>query len=119
MAQEKTKYCHNCGSMIPYYDKYCPACSAQQPNLPGMKPLKTGRGKKVWMAVVLSLLVTGLGQLYLGAHKRAIAFFGGTLITGAVLSIGLTQEQVMGFGVIMALISAYDAYQMAIKQSSG
>jgi TM2 domain-containing membrane protein YozV len=118
MTQEKTKYCHQCGAMIPYYDRYCPACNAPQGSLSGMEPLKQERRKRVWIAVLLSFLITGLGQYYLGARRRAIAFFGGTLLAGAVLSYGLTQDQVMGFGVVMALVSAYDAYQLALRQRS-
>ena len=117
MTEERSKYCHNCGAMIPYYDRYCPACNTPQPTLPGMEPLKTESSKKVWIAVVLSFLITGLGQFYLGARRRAVAFFGGTLIMGAVLSYGFTQEQIMGFGVVMAIISAIDAYQLASRVS--
>lgn len=115
MTQEKTKYCHNCGTMIPYYDRYCPACNTLQPTLSGMQPIKEKPQKKVWIAVLLSLLITGLGQFYLGARKRAIGFFGGTLLLGFILSSNLPQEQIMTFGVIMAIISAYDAYQLALK----
>ena len=116
MSQEKTKYCHRCGAMIPYYDRYCPACNAPQPALEGMQPIRQEGVKKVWIAVVLSFLITGLGQFYLGAHRRAIAFFGGTLVAGFFLSYYYSQEQIMGFGVVMALISAYDAYQIAMKK---
>ncbi len=101
--------------MIPYYDRYCPACNTPQPILPGMMPIKTESKKRVWIAVLLSFLITGLGQFYLGARRRAMAFFGGTLLMGAVLSYVMTQDQIMGFGVVMAIISAIDAYQLATK----
>ena len=81
-----------------------------------MEPVRKEQGKKVWIAVLLSFLITGLGQFYLGAHRRAIVFFGGTLVAGFFLSYTYTQEQVMGFGVVMALVSAYDAYQLALKK---
>ena len=80
-----------------------------------MMPLKTESKKKVWIAVLLSFLITGLGQFYLGARRRAVAFFGGTLLLCAVLSYVMTQDQIMGFGVVMAIISAIDAYQLAMK----
>jgi TM2 domain-containing membrane protein YozV len=115
MTQEKTKYCHSCGAMIPYYDRYCPACNTPQPTLHGMLPIKQEPKKKVWLAVLLSLLITGLGQFYLGSRTRAVVFFGGTLLVGAIMSYGFAQEQIMTFGVIMALVSAYDAYQLALK----
>lgn len=114
MTEEKTKYCHSCGAMIPYYDRYCPACNSPQPTLPGMMPIKQETNKRVWIAVLLSFLITGLGQYYLGARRRAVVFFGGTLLLGMVLSYGFTQDQIMGFGVVMAIISAIDAYQIAM-----
>ena len=116
MSQEKTKYCHNCGAMIPYYDRHCPACNTPQASIPGMEPLKEETGKKIWIAVLLSFLITGMGQFYLGERRRALAFFGGTLLAGFVLSYSFTQDQIMGFGVIMALVSAYDAYQIASRK---
>ena len=76
-----------------------------------------GRGKSVWIAVLLSFLVTGLGQYYLGEKRRAILFFGGTLLSGLVLSFWFTQDQIMGFGIIMALISAIDSYQIVSRKS--
>jgi len=114
MSQEKTKYCYKCGTMIPYYERYCPACNAPQPVLPDMEPIgKKALKKKVWTAVLLSFLVTGLGQYYLGRHWRALAFFGGTLVTGMLLSLFLTKEQVMFFGLAMAIASSIDAYMLA------
>jgi TM2 domain-containing membrane protein YozV len=112
MKQEKTKFCHSCGAMIPYFDRYCPACNIQQPSLPGMDPQSNIQKRKIWIAVLLSFLITGLGQYYLGDKRRAIAFFGGTMLIGILLSYWLTQEQLMGFGFLMALISAYDAYKI-------
>lgn len=116
MTQEKTKYCHHCGAMIPYFDRYCPACSKLQPTLPGMLPIKEESRKNIWLAVILSFLITGLGQYYLGARRRAVAFFTGTLLLGAILSYILTQDQILGLGVVMAIISAIDAYQIGIRE---
>ena len=114
MSEEKTKYCHSCGAMIPYFDRYCPACGAPQPALSGMEPVKQVGVKKVWVAVLLSFLITGAGQLYLGEYRRGTTFMLGTLLIGAALSYYFTQDQIMGFGVAMALISAYDAYRRAL-----
>jgi len=119
MTQEKEKYCHSCGTLIPYYDRHCPACGEQQPTLPGMEPLREeeSKEKKVWIAVLLSFLITGLGQYYLGARRRGVAFFAGTLLMGVILSISYTQEQIMGFGVFIAAVSAIDAYQLARRKN--
>ena len=116
MSSDKSKYCHQCGAMIPYMDRYCPACHAPQPTLEGMTPIKVDNGKSPWTAVILSFLITGLGQLYLGKRMRAFAFFGFTIIMGLFLTDFFTQEQIMGFGVVMAIISAIDAYRIASRQ---
>ena len=85
--------------------------------MPGMIPTKGNSRKKVWVAVLLSFLITGLGQLYLGKNRRALIFFGGTIIIGAILSTSFSQDQIIGVGLVIALISAYDAYKLAIRKS--
>ncbi len=116
MSEEKSKYCYQCGAMIPYMDRHCPSCHTPQPMLPGMEPVKEDKGKSPLIAVVLSFLITGLGQLYLGKRRRALAFFGFTIIVGILLTEMYSQEQIMGFGVLMAIISAVDAYRLATSK---
>jgi TM2 domain-containing membrane protein YozV len=111
MEEEKTKYCPHCGTMIPYMESYCPLCGKPQPNLQEME--KVVPKKNPWIAFVLSLLITGLGQLYNRRYGRALAFFGITILIGGVLSLYYSTERIMIFGVIMALISALDAYRIS------
>jgi len=110
MSAREHKYCWSCGALIGYREAYCPACGEPQPPLPGVEVEKRGVDRRVWVAVVLSFLVTGLGQFYLGRRSRGAAFFLGTVSLGLILSNYLTQDYVMGFGVVMALLSALDAY---------
>ena len=110
MQEERTKFCPHCGTMIPYIETYCPSCGEPQPDLEFVyrKP-----EKKVWVAVLLSFLITGLGHVYLGRWRRGITIFGATLAVGGVASFYFTYEQVMALGVLIALVSAYDAYLLA------
>ena len=109
--ERKEKYCPYCGTLIPYLDEYCPSCSKAQPPMPGMRIAVVKPSKKVWLAVLLSLLLTGLGQVYIGQWRKGVAFFIGTFLMGYLLYDVIDYGLIMLFGSIMAIISAYDAYR--------
>ncbi len=113
MSEERTKFCPHCGAMIPYDEASCPACGEPQPVLEAAsrKPVK-----KTWIAVLLSLLVTGLGHVYLGRRRRGLTIFIMTLAVGVVASLYFTYDQVMFIGLLFALFSAYDAYLLSRAQ---
>lgn len=114
MSGERTKFCPHCGTMIPYDEAYCPACGEPQPSPEGVsrRPVK-----KTWIAVLLSLLITGLGHVYLGRWRRGLTIFAATLAVGGVASLYLPNDQVMLIGLLFALFSAYDAYLLSRAQS--
>ena len=116
MSLNDEKYCSYCGTMIPYMDEYCPSCGKLLPVMPGMAPRYEKPKKKVWVAVLASLLVTGLGQVYIGEWKKGIAFFVGTFSLGFALSYYLEYGDIMLFGTIVAILSAYDAYLTLTKK---
>jgi TM2 domain-containing membrane protein YozV len=111
MGEEKEKYCPHCGTLIPYKELYCPLCGEKQPQIPGLGKPRTSKNK--WIALILSLLITGLGQLYLRKYRRAGVFLGGTLIIGILLRLYFSYEKVLLFGALISVISAWDAYQLA------
>ena len=117
MASQNEKYCPYCGTLIPYLDNWCPSCGNQQPVMPGMTTHEKKPDKKVWIAVLASLVITGLGQVYVGEYRKGIAFFLGTFSLGYMLSFYYDYSTVMVFGTVMALISAYDAYNTLMKRS--
>ena len=114
MSEERTKFCPHCGTMIPYDESYCPACGEPQPVLEGVRRKPA---KKTWIAVLLSLLVTGLGHVYLGRWRRGLTILVMTLAFGGVASLYFTYDQVMLIGLFFALFSAYDAYLVSRAQS--
>ena len=114
MSEERTKFCPHCGTMIPYDESYCPACGEPQPVLEGVRRKPA---KKTWIAVLLSLLVTGLGHVYLGRWRRGLTILVMTLAFGGVASLYFTYDQVMLVGLFFALFSAYDAYLVSRAQS--
>jgi TM2 domain-containing membrane protein YozV len=109
MTEEKNKFCPKCGTMIPYEEATCPLCGEPQPQFSGKKKPK----KSTWVAVVLSLLVTGLGQVYLGEWRRGLAFFGTAFVIGFVASDYVSYDKLIIMGVILAVIAAYDAYNIS------
>ena len=114
MSEERTKFCPHCGTMIPFDESYCPACGEPQPVLEGVRRKTV---KKTWVAVLLSLLVTGLGHVYLGRWRRGLTILVITLVVGGVASLYFTYDQVMLVGLFFALFSAYDAYLLSRAKS--
>ncbi len=110
MSEERTKFCPHCGTMIPYDEAYCPACGEPQPILEGTRRRSA---KKPWVAVLLSLLVTGLGHLYLGRWRRGLAILAATITVGGVASLYLDYNRVMLVGLFFALFAAIDAYNLS------
>lgn len=116
MSSKDEKYCPYCGTLIPYLDEYCPSCNKPQPVMPGMTHRNEKTAKKVWVAVLASLLITGLGQVYVGEWRKGIAFFVGTFSLGFMLSYYLDYSTIMLFGTVMAILSAYDAYRTLVPK---
>ena len=114
MSEERTKFGPHCGTMIPYDESYCPACGEPQPVLEGVRRKPA---KKTWVAVLLSLLVTGLGHVYLGRRRRGLTILAITPVVGGVASLYFAYDQVMLIGLFFSLFSAYDAYLLSRAQS--
>jgi len=118
LTEEKTKYCPSCGAMIDYKYATCPACGKPQPPLPGMEAAPGEPKKKnITLAVILSLFVNGLGQVYLGRTRRGVIIMGVTLILEYVLDPYLTVVQYYGLGLILGVIAAIDTYRCAKGQA--
>ena len=61
--------------------------------------------KSPWQAVILNLLIPGLGHIYLGLVKRGIVLF---FLTAAVAAISSGMGWIVG-----VILCSYDAYQIA------
>lgn len=100
---ENVKTCRNCGSKIDAKAQVCAKCGAEVAD------------KNPIVALVLSLLFPGLGQVYNDQNHKAI-----TLIIGYVISLVLCLLLV---GVILALLiwifGMYDAFTTAKALNDG
>lgn len=66
-----------------------------------MAPESKARPRRAWIAALLSLALPGLGQLYAGRPKRALAvYLGGVLLIGALLIGGAPRS----FGGLVAFL---------------
>ena len=74
------------------------------------------KNRRTWVAVVLSLLVTGLGHVYLGEWRRGLGFFGLTFMFGLVASGYMSYEQIIIVGAIIAVASAIDAHRVSKRK---
>lgn len=86
---------------------------------PGPRPTTP---RAVTIAVVLSLLLPGLGHAYAYRLPRALIWFGGTIVIGLVLGGGGddTTALAIGMGVTIAVLAALDiALVMWLEGRSG
>ena len=113
MSEEKTKYCPYCGVQIDRKYIVCPNCGKPQPTIDGAVLLHAAQRKNPLIAGLLSLIITGAGQIYLGKISRGLIYLGLVLLVGIALDGVLTFDQLMVVGVIVSIVSAVDAYLMA------
>ena len=113
MSEEKTKYCPYCGAQIDYKYTTCPSCGKPQPPIDDQLPPRPAGKKNALLAAILSLLITGAGQIYLGKVWRGLAYLVTVLLMGILFDGILTFDELMILGVVFSIISAWDAYRMA------
>lgn len=110
--------CEKCGFEIKDENiKFCPACGAptspeSQLNDPN---LVVNRNKNPILAAILSFLIIGLGQIYLGLTKKGIILFVAAIISGILMLI------IVGYitWLIVWIYAIYDAYNSANKMNMG
>jgi len=113
MSEEKTKYCPYCGVQIDRKYIVCANCGKPQPPIDGVVFPHAAQRKNPLIAGLLSLIITGAGQIYLGKISRGLIYLGLVLLVGIALDGILTFDQLMIVGVIVSIVSAVDAYLMA------
>jgi TM2 domain-containing membrane protein YozV/RNA polymerase subunit RPABC4/transcription elongation factor Spt4 len=101
---KKTKFCTNCGSEIDNKAEICPKCGVRQTRSMGIP----GEKSPV-IAALLSFLLVGLGQVYIGKTKRGIVLF------IACIVFAMTSFLVIPvFGALVCWLGGvYDAYMLA------
>ncbi len=124
-------YCQACGEEIASNAKFCTKCGTKmlnQNNTSQDKNYKKSKanenyhassamqeklyaeGKNPWIALILSLLIIGLGQFYNGDIKKG-AIMLAVGVVGVMLNLGVSW-------FIVAIYSAIDAYLVASRKST-
>ena len=102
------KECPKCGSILETEVTFCPLCGTPQ--------VKNRPRKDPTIAAILSFIVTGLGQVYLGYYVRGIILFVASASMLFVLPRYSDNNQ-LNFIVtlLIGIIATYDAYRLAKK----
>lgn len=118
-ANEKdTKFCSNCGFEMPKASKFCPECGTTAERVPPVMNTTTivvPSNKSSGLAALLSFLIIGLGQVYLGLTKKGIILFLLAIISGLLMMVligWITWLLVWGYAI-------YDAYNSCEKMKKG
>ncbi|MEX0569328.1 MAG: zinc-ribbon domain-containing protein, partial [Candidatus Njordarchaeota archaeon] len=112
--------CPNCGAEIPLDAVFCPKCGAklaestvprqtqqpvtQQPVAQTSPSSYSGDRKDPILAAILSFILPGIGQIYVGATTRGVVYIILAIILYALFIIP---------GIIFAIYTMYDAYRLA------
>jgi TM2 domain-containing membrane protein YozV len=126
--EAKQMYCSQCGSLNPDSSNFCAACGAAlsqgtaqlkntvAPNYTVntnsvlvVQGKKYAQGKSPFLALIMSLIIVGLGQFYNGDHKK-----GALMLIVAVIG-GIFTWAILWFAI--AIWSAIDAFNVAGQKS--
>lgn len=117
-SQRKTKFCSNCGAEIDINAEICPKCGVRvAPPPTPVYPTEPPGAKSPGIALILSLLIPGVGQMYNGEIGKGIL-----ILLIAIISIPLALVFI-GFLTYIAvwIYGMIDAYEGAhrINQKLG
>ncbi len=118
-ANEKdTKFCSNCGFEMPKASKFCPECGTTAERVPPVMNTTTivvPSNKSSGLAALLSFLIIGLGQVYLGLTKKGIILFLLAIISGVLMMV------LIGWitWLLVWVYAIYDAYNSCEKMKKG
>ena len=114
---KQTKFCRNCGCEMDASINFCPECgmstSGQLQNTQTQSVVRSQ--KSPILAAVLSFLIIGLGQIYLGLTKKGIILFVLAIISGILMFVYI------GFilWLLVWIYAMYDGYNSANKINEG
>ena len=114
VESENYKFCYNCGNKLSSDFKFCPACG-QNLNLPVSKSDKVktlnGGEKSLLLAIILSIFLPGLGQIYLGLDNKGAIFLIAYIVSAflILLFIGIILVFVLWIWALIDTITSCNA----------
>lgn len=86
---KKYKFCRNCGYELTGDYKFCPECgydlSGRVTANRSSVPSANSGEKSLVLAIILSVIFPGLGQIYLGLNQKGILFIVGYIISAVLI----------------------------------
>lgn len=82
-SNQGVKFCHNCGIELNGEFKFCPNCGADLLDIKegvNQSPIHHS-SKNILLAIILSVIFPGLGQIYLGLDNKGAYFLIGYVIS--------------------------------------
>lgn len=114
MIETSFKFCPECGEELEGSPRFCPSCGAElrgggggRVGGAGVVQVTVGT-KSPGLAAVLSFLISGLGQIYVGRIGRGIAILLGGIVIAAISFFLLFIPM-----IIYWIWNIYDAYKLA------
>lgn len=118
----ETKFCSQCGFEMNSDMKFCPECGASTTAVPKVAQNNNNAvdgvcnpDKNEILALILSFLIIGLGQVYIGLTKKGIILFVAAIIAGILTTV------IIGWllWLIIWFYAMYDAYNSTNKMKNG
>ena len=96
---KSVKYCFNCGYELGGDFHFCPncGCDLKPKDMSNKKSLSVNEEKNILLAIILSVFLPGLGQIYLGLDRKG-AIFLIAYVVSAILIILL-----IGFSLVIVI----------------
>ncbi len=87
-------YCSNCGKQVADTDRFCPSCGSRILCVDSVQgqvyrpPIATTPLKDTALALILSLIIPGIGQVYCGKVARGITILIVSILLVPILYLG-------------------------------
>ena len=98
-------FCPKCGKQIEVTDQFCPSCGCSISNASAQDFAPTrvsAPTKNVAVALILSVIIPGLGQIYCGKVLKGILF----LVISVFFLVGFSL-----IGLVIWIFNIYDTYK--------
>ena len=81
LSDSDIKFCHNCGYKLIGDFKFCPNCGQN------LKSHVSSNDKNTLLAIILSVFLPGLGQIYLGLDRKGSIFLIAYVVSAILILI--------------------------------
>lgn len=95
-------FCENCGTELPDGAAFCSNCGNR------IKAKSKKKNKNMYIALILTFFITGLGSVYAGNTKKGLILFATRILTAI---IGVIVSAFIIFSILVWAYAFYEAYK--------